>query len=293
MPDLVTPAEVGGNFRIPESVGVGKKSDSEHETAFGPVNLLILGSKQRMNLFYSPDTRGDTLELDPQESRHMVRVLRMKAGERVQLVDGKGGWFEAEIEDDDPARCKLKILTRLSGPDPLPYVLHIAISPTKSADRFEWFLEKATEIGITEITPLICHRTEKTRLNTARLEKILIAAMKQSLRAFKPVLHAPVTLTEFIGANHRGTLGIAHCISPDRADAGEPGRNPEQVHITRLAFDRSYTLLVGPEGDFTVEEVRAALDAGYTPFHLGGARLRTETAGVYICAAISLQSGTL
>jgi len=248
-----------------------------------------------MNLFYSPDTRGDTLELDPQESRHMVRVLRMKAGEKVQLVDGKGGMYEAVIEDAHPARCKLKILTRLSGPDPLPYVLHIAISPTKSADRLEWFLEKATEIGITEITPLICHRTEKTRLNTARLEKILIAAMKQSLRAFKPVLHAPVTLIEFIGSDHQGTLGIAHCISPDREDAGTPDRTPdrtpEQVHITRLAPDRSYTLLVGPEGDFTREEVRAALDAGYTPFHLGDARLRTETAGVYICAAINLRSG--
>lgn len=231
-----------------------------------------------MNLFYSPHIKEDTLELDEKESKHSVRVLRLRKGDRVHLVDGRGGWYEAVIEDDHPRRCRLRILSRTPDHHPLPYALHLAISPTRSMDRFEWFLEKATEIGITEITPLICHRTERTRFNAGRLERIIIAAMKQSLRAYKPILNEPATLADFVHTDRPGTRGIAHCVPANR------------ISISDLSPNSRYTLLVGPEGDFTGEEIGMAVEAGYIPFHLGESRLRTETAGIYICTAISLFS---
>jgi 16S rRNA (uracil1498-N3)-methyltransferase len=234
-----------------------------------------------MNIFYNPDIQGDTVQLEEQESKHAIRVLRLKKGDAVSLVDGEGGWYEAEVEDEHPKRCRLKINSRIPDHPPLPYHLHLAISPTKSMERFEWFLEKATEIGISEITPLICHRTERTRINRDRMERILISAMKQSLRAYKPVLHDPVPLVKFISEKRDGIQGIAHCIQE-----GE-GTQFERVGLTALLHGTSYTILVGPEGDFTEEEVNMALEKGFKPFHLGEPRLRTETAGVYICAAIS------
>jgi len=270
-----------------------------------------------MNLFYSPHIKGDTLELDEKESKHSIRVLRLRAGNRVNLVDGKGGWYDAVIEDDHPKRCRLKILSHTPDHHPLPYTLHLAISPTRNMDRFEWFLEKATEIGISEITPLICQRTERTRFNTERLERIIISAMKQSLRAYKPVLLEPSTPADFLHRDRGGTKGIAHCIPDNRTgvtgtenltgransteqenltgSAASTGQEnlPERAGITGLPHNSNYTLLVGPEGDFSREEVKMALDAGYIPFHLGNSRLRTETAGVYICAAISLRPASL
>lgn len=229
-----------------------------------------------MNLFYSPKIEGELFELDEMESKHAVRVLRLGIGDRIVLVDGLGGWFEATIEDDHPKRCKLKILTRTTNYKPLTYGLHLAVSPTKNLDRYEWFLEKSTEIGITEITPLICHRSERKQVKMERLEKILISAMKQSLKAFKPTLHPPLHLEDFLTRKTDGIKGIAHCYPTNKSG------------VTELGPSDRYTMLVGPEGDFTEEEVRSALEAGYTPFHLGRSRLRTETAAVYICTAVQL-----
>lgn len=230
-----------------------------------------------MNLFYNPQIQGDSFELEEQESKHAIRVLRLVRGNRVILVDGKGGWYEAIITDDHPKRCKLKIESRSEGYQPLPYSLHLAVAPTKNLDRFEWFLEKATEIGLTEITPLICRRSERRQLKLERLEKILVSAMKQSLKAYKPVLNEPVSMEQFLRTDRRGTLGIAHCYPLER------------LGINELETSESYTLMVGPEGDFTEEELTEALKAGYVPFHLGSSRLRTETAAVYITTAISLR----
>jgi 16S rRNA (uracil1498-N3)-methyltransferase len=235
-----------------------------------------------MNLFYTPDIFGDIVELDEQESKHTLRVLRLKAGDPVQLVDGKGGLFRGEIIGEQAKRCRIRIISHTYGYRPLPYHLHLAVSPTKSADRFEWFLEKATEIGISEITPLLCQRSERSRINLERSERILVSAMKQSLRAFKPYLHAPQQFDTFISTPVEGTLGIAHCIS--ESDRGLKARSG----IRDLPRSERFTLLVGPEGDFSEEEVGIALAAGYLPFHLGEARLRTETAGIYICAAMGL-----
>ena len=227
-----------------------------------------------MNLFYTPHIEGDIFELDEKESKHSVRVLRLGIGDSVNLVDGKGGWYEAVIEDDNPRRCRMKIKSHTPDHQPLSYHLHLAISPTKSMDRFEWFLEKSTEIGITRITPLMCHRTERKQVKTERLERIIISAMKQSLKAYKPQLDQPVAFSDFLARDPGGTKGIAHCLASNRCGVAE--LNPSG----------NYTLLIGPEGDFTEEEVIRAVDAGYVPFHLGVSRLRTETAGVYLCTAI-------
>lgn len=229
-----------------------------------------------MNLFYSPHIEGENFMLDEQESKHAIRVLRLVRGDRVVLIDGRGGWFEADIVEDHPKRCLLRIRSHTPEHQPLSYHLHVAISPTKNMDRFEWFLEKATEIGISEITPLICQRSERKQVKAERLERILVSAMKQSLKAYKPLLNAPVPMAEFLHGEREGTLGIAHCHSGDRKG------------IAELERTGNYTLLVGPEGDFSEEEVNLALRTGFAPFHLGESRLRTETAGVYICTAISL-----
>lgn len=229
-----------------------------------------------MHLFYTPEIIGDTHVLEEQESKHAIRVLRLKRGDAVILIDGLGGWYEARIVDDHPKACQLSIMEYQANYKPLPYQLHIAISPTKNMDRFEWFLEKATEIGISRITPLICKRSERKHMKMDRLNRILISAMKQSLKAFKPVLSEPVGMSNFLKGEFTGTLGIAHCYPLDR------------ISLNRLDKSGAYTILVGPEGDFTEEELEAALASGFSPLHLGDSRLRTETAGVHICSAISV-----
>jgi 16S rRNA (uracil1498-N3)-methyltransferase len=229
-----------------------------------------------MHLFYKTRIEGKTQELDEQESRHAVRVLRLLKGDPVILVDGAGGWYEAVIEEAHPKRCILEIRSFTEGHSPLPYHLHIAISPTRSIDRFEWFLEKATEIGISEITPLICERTERKQVKSERLEKIIVSAMKQSLRAYKPLLSGPVQLSDFLRRDVSGTRGIAHC------------HHTHRLTLSELEQSGRYTVLIGPEGDFTGEEVSEAVSAGYLPFQLAESRLRTETAGIYLCSAISM-----
>ncbi|MCP4309903.1 MAG: 16S rRNA (uracil(1498)-N(3))-methyltransferase [Bacteroidetes bacterium] len=232
-----------------------------------------------MHLFYTPHITGDTLVLDEQESKHAIRVLRLETGDTVILIDGVGGWYEAVIHDDHPKRCLLVVSSHTENYKPLPYHLHIAISPTKNMDRFEWFLEKATEIGISKVTPLMCHRTERKQVKMDRLDRILVSAMKQSLKAFKPVLSEPVQVEEFLKQEQTGTLGIAHCYPLDR------------ISLPDLERSGRYTILVGPEGDFTEEELALAIKARYRPLHLGESRLRTETAGVHISSAIQVISG--
>ena len=231
-----------------------------------------------MNLFYSPHIEGDVFLLDEKESKHAIRVLRLKKGDQVVLIDGMGGWYEALIVDDHPKRCKLQIKRHQPDYQALSYGLHMAVSPTKNMDRFEWFLEKATEIGVSEITPLICQRSERKQIKADRLERILVSAMKQSLKAYLPRLNPVVSMDEFLAHDRVGTKGIAHCHPTERKG------------ISDLEHSGEYTLMVGPEGDFTEEEVRKAIEAGYVPFHLGQSRLRTETAAVYLTTAVQLLS---
>jgi len=230
-----------------------------------------------MHLFYNPQEQGEQFYLEEQESKHAIRVLRLARGDKVIVVDGRGGWYEASIADDHPKRCILKIENSIQAYQPLPYSLHLAVAPTKNLDRFEWFLEKATEIGISEITPLICRRSERRQLKMERMEKILVSAMKQSLKAYKPTLNKPTNFEEFLGAARKGSLGIAHCYPQERRS------------INDLERSGNYTFMIGPEGDFTEEEISGALQSGYVPFHLGKSRLRTETAAIHITSAISLR----
>jgi 16S rRNA (uracil1498-N3)-methyltransferase len=229
-----------------------------------------------MQIFYAPDIKGDNYILDKKESRHSVRVLRMKKGTAVKLIDGQGNLYEGIITDPDPAGCEVKVLNAIRDFEKRNYKLHIAISPLKNPERFEWFVEKSVEIGIDEITPLICRNTEKPGIKEERIRNLIIAAMKQSLKARICIMNSPCLFREFINKGNRGVLMIAHCNKKlNRSGIGEvyhKGENP--------------VIMIGPEGDFSEDEIEEALAKGYLPVHMGPSRLRTETAGIAACHSI-------
>ena len=229
-----------------------------------------------MQVFYAPDITGEYFTLDENESKHTVRVLRMGEGSGIKLIDGKGNLYEGVISEPDQRACKIRIINIIKGFEKRDYNLHIAISPLKNPERFEWFIEKSVEIGIDEITPLICRNTEKQGLKPDRLNNIIISAMKQSLKASATKLNAACKLNDFISTPHTGTLMIAHC------NDGDERKGICEVYIKR----NDVVILVGPEGDFSEEEISKARNHGYIPVHLGKSRLRTETAGVAACHSI-------
>jgi 16S rRNA (uracil1498-N3)-methyltransferase len=229
-----------------------------------------------MHIFYTPDVSGDHYSLNEEESRHCIRVLRLKQGDKIALVDGRGGYYTAAISLEDAKKC-LVTITEKQQASKRNYHLHIAIAPTKNMDRMEWFLEKAIEIGLDEFTPLICERSERREIKTERLEKIAIAAIKQSGNAYFPKINQAMPYSQFIKQEFEGLKMIAHCLSDDKK------------HLKELYTAGSKAVvLVGPEGDFSNSEVSAALNINYQPINLGQSRLRTETAGMYICAAVNL-----
>lgn len=230
-----------------------------------------------MQFFFIPDISKNHLYLDETESKHCVRVLRLGRGSVIQLVDGKGGLYDAEIVEPDVKKCRLKILYSVHDFGKKHFYLHLAIAPTKNMDRFEWFAEKATEIGIDEITPLVCENSERKTLKTDRIEKILIAAMKQSLKAFLPKINEPCSFKDFIDRPFSGNRYIAHCLTGKREHLYKVIRKKEKILI-----------LVGPEGDFSVNEIKTALKAGFTEVSLGQNRLRTETAGIVVCQIVNM-----
>jgi 16S rRNA (uracil1498-N3)-methyltransferase len=229
-----------------------------------------------MQIFYVPGITGDICLMDENNSRHCIRVLRLKKGDMLKLVDGVGNLYEGIIADPDQTSCKVTITGVMRDFEKKGYRLHIAISPIKNPERFEWFIEKSVEIGIDEITPLICRNTEKTGIKRDRINNIIISAMKQSLKAFKPSLNEPVTFNEFIGTYRSGIKMIASC-----------NQDNERKKIDQVYEKKSdAVILIGPEGDFTVEEVSLAFKNGYKPVHLGQSRLRTETAGIAACHSV-------
>lgn len=229
-----------------------------------------------MQIFYAPGINGSIHYLDESESRHCIRVLRMQKGEAVRLVDGRGTLYEGCISDPDQRRCGIAINEKIADFEKRDYRLHIAISPLKNPERFEWFVEKSVEAGIDEITPLICRNTEKQGIKAGRIENIIISAMKQSIKAFRPVLNKPVLFEEFIRTGVDGTRMIAHC-------SDDFGRSS----IDKVcSIGEDAVILIGPEGDFSKEEIAAALENGFRSVHLGRSRLRTETAGVAACLAL-------
>lgn len=229
-----------------------------------------------MQVFYAPYITGEYFTLDENESKHTVRVLRMGKGSGIKLIDGKGNLYEGVISEPDQRACKIRILNIIKGFEKRDYRLHIAISPLKNPERFEWFIEKSVEIGIDEITPLICHNTEKHGLKPDRLNNIIISAMKQSLKASATKLNAACKFNDFICTPCTGTLMIAHC------NDGDERKGIGEVYIKR----NDAVILIGPEGDFSEEEISKAWTHGYIPVHLGKSRLRTETAGVAACHSI-------
>lgn len=227
-----------------------------------------------MNVFYTTDISGKDAILDPVESIHCIKVLRFRKGDPVRLVDGTGGYYEGVIENESPRECRITVVSSRMQYQPLPYFLHLAIAPTKNMDRFEWFIEKATEIGISAITPLYCMRSERRNLRLDRLEKVIISAVKQSVKAYKPSLLEPMEFTDFINTPRSGSRFIAHCMEGSKK------------RLIQAGLAETNILLIGPEGDFTSEEVHQAEVSGYVAVTLGNYRLRTETAGVVACASV-------
>ena len=228
-------------------------------------------------LFYCPDFSERNPVLSPEESHHATRVLRLKAGQAVQVTDGKGSVFQAIIRQTAEKNTLLDVSSVETGVGKRNYYIHLAIAPTKNADRLEWMTEKCVEIGIDELSLLLCERSERKQLRLDRLEKIAVEAMKQSQKAFFPKINALQPFEDFIKKNFTGEKYVAHLNDTDRLLLAQTAR-PEQ----------SYCVLVGPEGDFSAGEIETAKKAGFAAVSLGESRLRTETAGLVACHTLHL-----
>ena len=217
--------------------------------------------------FFVESLQEKKIQLDEDTSKHMIGVLRMKSGEEVLLTDGKGSKAKAAIVDDNRKRCVVQVSSVETEAEKAPRV-SIAISIIKNASRFEWFLEKATEIGISEIIPLLCERTEKEKFRYDRMKGILVSAMLQSQQTWLPLLHEPIAFADVVKQTSQEQKFIAHCL-------------PEQKQqLSSRIIHHASLILIGPEGDFSPKEISLALENGFAPVALGNTRLRTETAGI-------------
>ena len=230
-----------------------------------------------MALFYVPNIAYGNV-LPEEESQHAVRVLRLQVGSGITVVDGIGGFFNAQITNPHPKHCGFEIVESQPEFGKRDYKLHIAIAPTKNIERLEWFIEKATEIGIDEVTPVVCRFSERKIVKEERLEKIIVSAAKQSLKAYFPKLNPICTFDELLKKYPASQKFIAHCY------------NDEQKKLLQNEIQKStdILILIGPEGDFSKEEVEKAISLGFVPVSLGKSRLRTETAGVVACHIVAL-----
>jgi 16S rRNA (uracil1498-N3)-methyltransferase len=229
-----------------------------------------------MQLFYNPTLAEDatTFVFDKEESKHIIKVLRKKEGDILHVTNGLGALFTTVITIASDHKCTVKIMS-FEKQKALPYRLHLAVAPTKMNERYEWFLEKATEIGIQEITPIICEHSERKVIKIDRFQKIVESAMKQSLHYHLPKLNEPLTFKEFVTTQKTSQRYIAHCEDTDKRSL----KNELQTHQDVL-------ILIGPEGDFSVKEIQLALAHDFIPVSLGATRLRTETAAVVACHSV-------
>ncbi len=236
-----------------------------------------------MQLFYNPNINETTenFSFDKEESKHIIKVLRKKDTDILFVTNGLGLLFKTEITLASDNKCTVKILSSEKA-KPSKFHLHLAVAPTKMNDRFEWFLEKATEIGIHEITPIFCDRSERKVVNSERFDKILLTAMKQSNVLFLPKLNNAISFKEFIKQKNEGLQLIAHCEETDKKSL-KSVLNPNE----------NVTLLIGPEGDFSEKEIALALGNNYIPVSLGETRLRTETAAIVACHSVVFVNETL
>lgn len=229
-----------------------------------------------MHVFYTPDIAA-SLELPEEEAGHCLRVLRLSIGDEVTLTDGMGCFYKAVISAASGKRCQVKVTETIQQEKGWNGYLHVALAPTKNMDRTEWFVEKATEIGFDELTFLNCRYSERKVIKTERIEKILVSAIKQSLKANKPVLNEMTDFNKFVTRGFGGQKFIAHCYE---------GEKPLLKDVIRPGEDA--LVLIGPEGDFSEEEVAKAIANGFQPISLGKSRLRTETAALVACHTMNL-----
>jgi 16S rRNA (uracil1498-N3)-methyltransferase len=224
-----------------------------------------------MQVYYSPNAAsGQIVSLDQNESHHIAKVMRMQIGDSIFVVDGRGSQYTAKIQGIAKAGVQIAVEARVKFEDTPESLLHIAIAPTKNISRFEWFLEKVTEIGVAEITPLLCENSERKHIKPERLEKIIIAAMKQSKRLYKPIFHDLQGIENLFDVSEAEKF-IAYCEDI-----------PDEQLVSHLNPNRKSIVLIGPEGDFSDTELKTAIQSGYKPVALGNYRLRTETAGVVV-----------
>jgi len=229
-----------------------------------------------MQLFYN-STINETLTsfvFDKEESKHIIKVLRKKESDILLVTNGLGFIFTTEISIASDTKCTVKIIS-FDKQVPSKFHLHLAVAPTKMNERYEWFLEKATEIGIHEITPIICEHSERKVIKTDRFQKIIESAMKQSLHYYLPKLNEPIAMKDFLKIKKSGQLFIAHCEEINKKSLKSELKPNENV-----------TLLIGPEGDFSIKEIELAIENSFIPVSLGNTRLRTETAAVVACHSV-------
>lgn len=236
-----------------------------------------------MQLFYAPQIEPPFHTLSEEESKHCIRVLRLQRGGRIHITDGRGNLFCCEITDDNPKRCTVQVVSVQREFEKMPYRLTMAVAPTKNSDRFEWFLEKATEVGVTQIVPIDAAHSERRVFKPERGEKVITAAMKQSLKAYRPILQPLTPLREAVLRPFEGRRLIAHCAAA-QSPAGK-------FFLPRtLRPGEAAEIFIGPEGDFSAEEIAFALANGFEEITLGPQRLRTETAAlaaVVMAAAVN------
>lgn len=227
-----------------------------------------------MQLFYT-EKIDEKISLSNEENKHIVKVLRKNVGDKINIINGKGFLFIAEIEEIKKNTVSLKVIKKEKKEKQHKYNLHLAIAPTKNINRFEWFIEKATEIGINEITPIICSRSERKKVNLERCNRIIISAIKQSMKFYRPKLNSPISFIDFIDKEYPGEKYIAHCLN-------------QKKHKIIKSENLSHLILIGPEGDFSENEISQAINKKFKPTTLGNSRLRTETAGVVATQTLNL-----
>lgn len=231
-----------------------------------------------MLLFYTPDVSGDYYTLSEEESKHCHRVLRLKEGDIIHLTDGKGNLYKACIDDPHPKRCSVRIEEHMKEYGKREFAVSIAVAPTKNNDRIEWFLEKATEVGIDHVYPVLCKHSERKQIKVDRFRRVVTSAVKQSLKAYHPEVEDLQAFADFVKQDFSGQKFIAYC----------------DDQIERISLKSAYNLgedaviLIGPEGDFRQDEVELAMENGFVPVTLGNSRLRTETAALMACHTINL-----
>ncbi len=230
-----------------------------------------------MNLFYAPDIIEPFYQLTEEESKHLIRVLRYKAGDEVFFTDGAGWIYTCKIVDDSPKHCKVEVLSKREGDDHRSFKLWMGVAPTKNISRFEWFLEKATEIGIDTIVPFVSFHSERKDIKPDRLNRVITAAVKQSLKSYHPVLKKLMSFKELIELPFEGSKFIAYIDKDVTLELSKAYKSGTDAFV-----------LIGPEGDFSLEEVKQAKAKGFVPVKLGPSRLRTETAAVTACHTINL-----